>query len=264
MLGLRAKDHGCFIEEEDKRILFDTGYSDIFIKNAGKMDIDLRVLDYVVLSHGHSDHTWGMTHLMRLHTEAKTENQKVRTPIIVGHPLVLESKQANSIEIGSMVSKEKMERHFPPNLTKDPFWITDKLVFLGEITRIFDYEGKQVIGKIATEHGEEDDFVHDDTALVYKSAEGLVIMIGCAHSGICNIIEHAKKICGDERIVDVIGGFHLIEPDEPQLQQTVQYFEKLNPASVHACHCTDFRSKVALSHVANVVEVGVGLQIKYD
>lgn len=253
-----------FIETENQKILFDTGYSDIFIKNAQKMNIDLRDLDYVVLSHGHVDHTWGLTNLIRLHMEAKNENQNYNTPTIIGHPAVFESKLLHPIgEIGSMISREKLERHFPIHFSKEPFWITDKLVFLGEIKRSFDFEGKEAIGKIVTKQGEREDLVYDDTALVYKSSDGLVIIVGCAHSGICNIIEYAKEVCQEDRVADIIGGFHLLNPPEEQLEQTVQYLKKLKPNNLHASHCTDFHSKVALSKVAEIKEVGVGLKLEF-
>ena len=58
-----------------------------------------------------------------------------------------------------------------------------------------------------TDQGRVNDFVLDDTAIVYKSSEGLVIIVGCAHSGICNIIEYAKEVCQEERVVDIIGDF---------------------------------------------------------
>ncbi len=253
-----------FIEEDDKRILFDTGYSDAFIKNADKMRIDLRNLDYVVLSHGHVDHTWGLTHLIRLHMEAKNEEILHNTPKIIGHPVVFNTKLIDPVgEIGSILSHEKLSRHFPVRLTKEPLWLTDRLVFLGEIKRVFDFEGKDSIGQVVTDQGSVNDFVLDDTAIVYKSSEGLVIIVGCAHSGICNIIEYAKEVCQEERVVDIIGGFHLLNPPKEQLDNTARYIKDLKPTKLHACHCTDLHSKIALSTVAYLEEVGVGLQLSY-
>ncbi|MFJ8459413.1 MBL fold metallo-hydrolase [Lysinibacillus xylanilyticus] len=253
-----------FIEEDDKRILFDTGYSEVFIKNADKMRIDLRNLDYVVLSHGHLDHTWGLTHLIRLHMEAKNEAIISNTPKIIGHPLIFNTKLFDPVgEIGSIISHEKVSRHFPVQLTKEPLWLTDRLVFLGEIKRIFDFEGKDSIGQVVTDQGSVNDFVRDDTAIVYKSPKGLVIIAGCAHSGICNIIEYAKEVCQEERVVDIIGGFHLLNPTKAQLDNTVRYIKNLKPTKLHACHCTDLHSKIALSTVAVLEEVGVGLQLLY-
>jgi 7,8-dihydropterin-6-yl-methyl-4-(beta-D-ribofuranosyl)aminobenzene 5'-phosphate synthase len=104
----------------------------------------------------------------------------------------------------------------------------------------------------------------DDSALVYCSTKGLVIITGCSHSGICNIIEQAKKVCNENRVIDVIGGFHLLNPEKKQLEGTLEYFKKLQPETLHACHCTDLNSKIALSKVSNIQEVGVGLTLNYN
>src|SRR4051812_44647951 len=73
------------IEDDGKKILFDLGYSDLFIRNAEKMRIDLRTLDYVALSHGHNDHTWGMDPFIRLVSEAKLEQLPYKLPTIIAH-----------------------------------------------------------------------------------------------------------------------------------------------------------------------------------
>lgn len=73
-------------------------------------------------------------------------------------------------------------------------------------------------------------------------------------------MEHAKKVCGDDRIVDVIGGFHL---SDVQLNGTIDYFAKSSIQSIHACHCTDLGSKIALASVVEMVEVGVGLELEF-
>lgn len=95
------------------------------------------------------------------------------------------------------------------------------------------------------------------------SSGGLVIVTGCSHAGICNIVEQARRVCGEDRVIDIIGGFHLLEPSREQLQRTLEYMESLCPAAVHACHCTDLASKIALSQVVDLREVGVGLSLDY-
>jgi len=92
----------------------------------------------------------------------------------------------------------------------------------------------------------------------------LVIITGCSHSGICNIVEQAKKLCREEKVIDIVGGLHLLNPSDEQLRGTLEYLGKLGPDSMHACHCTDLRSKIALSKVVNIKEVGVGLILEYD
>ncbi len=253
-----------YIEQGGKRILLDAGYSDIFLKNAQKMNVDLRTLNYVVLSHGHLDHTWGLDPLVRLYTESHIEGIPYKKPTILAHPLAFFSKKLDDMEIGSLVSRDKLSQNFPVKLSKDPVWLTERILFLGEIERKNDFEGKNPIGSIMKPEGEEPDYLYDDTALAYKSSQGLVIITGCSHSGICNIVEQAKKLCKEERVIDIIGGLHLLDPSKEQLQGTLEYMKELNPKQMHACHCTDLNSKIALSKVVDLKEVGVGLVLEYE
>ena len=103
----------------------------------------------------------------------------------------------------------------------------------------------------------------DDSALAYETEQGMVVITGCSHAGICNILEYARKITGQDKIVDIIGGFHLLNPSREQMTGTLAYFKALNPGKVHACHCTDLKSRIELSKVVNLCEVGVGLELEY-
>lgn len=251
------------IEIEGKKILFDTGYTDAFIRNGQKMGVSFLNIDYIVISHGHTDHTWGLPFLIQHIIEGIIEGRTCKRPTLIAHPLICLTRIDDSIEIGSLLSEDKLNKHFNLSFTKKPLWITEKLVFLGEIERKNDFEAQKPIGKILKDGVAEDDYLLDDSALVYCSLEGLVIITACSHSGICNIIEYAKKVCADERILDIIGGLHLLNPEERQLEKTVEYFKHQNLRSLYACHCTDLYSKIALSRAANVKEVGVGMVLEY-
>jgi 7,8-dihydropterin-6-yl-methyl-4-(beta-D-ribofuranosyl)aminobenzene 5'-phosphate synthase len=253
------------IREGDKQTIFDVGYSDAFIINAKKMKLDLLQTDFIVFSHGHMDHTWGLDPLLKMYTEAKIEAVPFKKPTLVAHPSVFLTKSIDGLnEIGCTISERKLQQHVELKLSKEPVWLTDKLVFLGEIERLIEFEKMKPVGKIHRTTGMEDDFVVDDTALAYKGDHGLVIITGCSHSGICNIIEYAKKVGGEERVSEVIGGFHLMQPSQQQLKGTTEYFKKLGAKEVHACHCVDLGSKIALAKVANLKEVGVGLSLNYE
>ena len=253
-----------YIEDGNSKILFDAGYSSIFIENARKMEIDLLDIDYLVLSHGHLDHTWGIVPLIQLYTEARLEKQPHKNPQIALHPAALNSRVMDDTEIGCLLNPDKLIKHFDIKYTKAPYWLTENLVFLGEIPRKFDFENTEPVGKIETSGIYENDYLIDDSALAYKTSRGIVIITGCSHSGICNIAEYAKEVCNDSRIIDIIGGFHLQNPSKKQLKGTVEYMMKLNPKEVHACHCTDLYSKIELSKVLRLKEVGAGLQLKYE
>jgi 7,8-dihydropterin-6-yl-methyl-4-(beta-D-ribofuranosyl)aminobenzene 5'-phosphate synthase len=253
------------IEEGDTKVLFDVGYSDAFITNAHKLAINLLDIDFIVLSHGHLDHTWGLLPLIRLHAEARIEGLPTRRPVVVSHPLTFAPRRHEDLgEIGSLLNEESLARCFELRLSSEPVNLTPRLVFLGEIERISEHEAMKPIGMALVNDTEREDFLFDDSALAYRSPNGLVIITGCSHAGICNIVEQARRICGESRVIDIVGGLHLLNPPQKQLQATTDYLGALNPMAVHACHCTDLRSKIALSRVVNLEEVGSGLRLEYE
>ena len=252
-----------FIEEGGQRILFDCGYSDAFLKNASKMGIDLLNLDHLIFSHGHADHIWGLSPLMMHYSEAAGEGRALRKPTLLGHPDLFETRVVPGIgEIGALTTKEKVGGHFPVKLTEKPVQLSERLFFLGEIPRQNEFEAQHPIGTLKSTG--EPDFLMDDTALAWKGDDGLVIITGCSHAGICNITEHAKAVCGDDRVVDIVGGLHLLTPPQAQLKGTLDYIKGLGLKKLHACHCTDFPSRMALAEVAPQQEVGVGLSLSYS
>ena len=181
-----------YIEDGDRKILFDTGYSNAFVINAKKMNIDLEKVDTVVLSHGHNDHTGGLQYLSDL-------RQSIN---VYAHPEADEDKSYEGLDISMPVRFEQLNDNFKVTLSRKPLNITDKLVFLGEIERNW-----QQVAPL-----EEDD-LEDDTAMVYKGEKGLFIITGCSHSGIINICEYSKKVTGINRINGIIGGFHMLDND---------------------------------------------------
>lgn len=253
-----------FIEAEGKKVLFDLGYSDVFMINANKKGIHFYDLDTVAISHSHLDHTWGFDALIKMFTEMRFEQRPYKKPQLIAHPEAFISRTFDGgDEFGIMTRKDVLARYFDLVTRKEPLWLTENLVYLGEIPRENDFEARTPIGKIETSAGWQDDYMLDDTALAYRSSEGLVVITGCSHAGICNIVERAKEVCGERRVLDVIGGFHLQQPSAAQLNGTLQYFADLKPAVLHACHCTDLASKIALSQVAAIKEVGAGMVLKY-
>ena len=252
-----------YINDEGHEVLFDLGYSDIFIQNAEKMGVNLLQISDIVISHGHLDHTWGLEPLARRLNEARFEKSPCSRPRLVAHPKAFTSVVADdSNEFGSLMSADKLSKHFNLELSRKPVVITPRLTWLGEVPRNFAFENLQNFGQKDGENSV--DMVPDDSALVFTSEKGLVIITGCSHAGICNIVEYAKEVCGQEQIADIIGGLHLMNPPPEQLEGTLEYLGKQGLKDLHACHCTDLQSKIALSRVINVREVGVGLEISYS
>lgn len=260
-------EHGfsAYIEAEGCRVLFDTGCSDAVLNNAQKMKIDLLDLDYIVLSHGHLDHTGGLYHLIRLFSEAMLEDTACHLPKLIAHPRCFYPRPKPPLpDIGAVLTADEVQRILPLDLRKDTVVLTPNLFFMGEIDRKFSFE-KTLPGprRIVMPDGSvQEDQLIDDTSLAYRSRDGLVIITGCAHAGICNTVEYAKKVSGENRVLDIIGGLHL-RTEGAQLEGTLAYLKKQELTALHACHCTALPAKVALARVAPLQETGVGLRLEY-
>jgi 7,8-dihydropterin-6-yl-methyl-4-(beta-D-ribofuranosyl)aminobenzene 5'-phosphate synthase len=253
------------LETAGKKILFDTGLSGLFLANAEKLGIDLRDLDTLVFSHGHIDHTGGIPVLIRYLAGETPDGKAPRVPRLIAHPRCFWQKEKDSRKNGSLVNEGEVTRQFPATLSEKPVWITDDLVFLGEIPRRFAFEqgdpGTRLIQLPDGNTGP--DSLSDDTALAFRSAEGLVIITGCSHAGICNITEYAREVCGEKKVRDIIGGLHLLSPEPKRFIKTGKYLNRLHLNALHACHCTSLPAKLALADYCPMQEVGVGMKIEW-
>ncbi|MBP2625875.1 MAG: beta-lactamase domain protein [Firmicutes bacterium] len=223
-----------YIEDQSTNILFDTDCSALFLENAHKLDIDLFKTEYIILSHGHYDHTLGLKHLLNMYRSANTI--PTSKPILLTHPLSFNQRTTDSKEMGCNIAEAEPIDFFLIHKSKDPVWITDNLVFLGEIKRKFSYEGNHTIELIIKNDIAVANSMEDDTALAYKSSQGLVIITGCSHSGICSIVEQAKQICQDDRVLAIIGRLHLRKPLTEQLNGITAYLHQANVQDLYACH----------------------------
>ena len=251
-----------FIEADGRRVLFDTGYSDAFLVNARRKGIDLLRLDWIALSHGHSDHTWGLDMLLR-HYDVMEGAERTRASL-VAHPKALETKRHRGIpEFGTLLAEEKLSSYFDLVLTDQPTWLSDSLVALGEIERVTDFETPTTLGQ-RLEGGEfVADDIPDDTALAYVTKTGLVVIAGCAHAGICNTVEQAKRVTGVDTVRAVLGGFHLQKARPERLDPTADYLAALDLEGLWCCHCTDLAAKIGLAAKCPVREVGSGLTLEF-
>lgn len=255
----------ALIEEDGGKVLFDLGYSDVFLRNAMKMGQSLLDLEYVVLSHGHLDHTWGLVHLVMALTEAEIEKREYRRPELVAHPDVFLTKQSGKVpESGALLSEAKCREHFGLNLSRKPLWLSDDLVFLGEIPRRFEFEPQETGRKLRRDGAIEPDMMADDSALAWRGKDGLVVITGCSHSGICNIVAHAREVCREDQVQDIVGGFHLMKAPESRLDAMIGALRDMGVARMHPCHCTGFHAIHRLAEAFQVEETGSGLVSDYS
>lgn len=259
-------EHGfsAYIEDDGVQVLYDTGYSDAFIKNAVKLGIDLTTIDYVVISHGHYDHSGGLKHLMAYYEKMPVYRKP--TLLIADEDIFLKKFNfAVERKTGMDVTREELEKFFEVKVTSEPYKLTERLYFLGKAERINQYECRIPQNKKWKNGEYVDDFIDEDVQLAYLHKDGGVsIVTGCSHSGICNIISHARKVTGAEKVHSVIGGLHLQKPAKDLLRFTLDFVEEADIDSLYACHCTDFPTRLDLAKVSNVCETGVSLVLNWD
>jgi 7,8-dihydropterin-6-yl-methyl-4-(beta-D-ribofuranosyl)aminobenzene 5'-phosphate synthase len=218
-------EHGLsyLVEHDGRKILFDTGQSDLFLKNAGLLNISIEPADIIVLSHGHFDHGNGLGHL--------------KGGQLICHPGCFAKRYRGKDMgyIGLAKSKEELASAFDLITSAEPYRISEKIIFLGEIPRLTDFESKNT--SFVLEDGSPD-FVMDDSALALILPDGLFIITGCGHAGVVNTLEHARNVTSVEKIFGVMGGFHLKE-DGIQLRGTINYLKEMGVRHILPSHCTE-------------------------
>jgi 7,8-dihydropterin-6-yl-methyl-4-(beta-D-ribofuranosyl)aminobenzene 5'-phosphate synthase len=252
-----------FIETDDAKVVFDTGYSPVFLSNARKMGIDLTDITAVAISHGHNDHTYGLPALGKL-----LLRKGKRVPVML-HPAGLEKKywrnnDGSLEEIGMPVSREALDLYFDVTPMEKVTKLGDRLYFMGAVPRVYP-EANESIGLIVNQDNElVPDFVQDDTAIVFDGAEGLVVINGCAHSGLVNILHYTRELFPGKPIAAVIGGFHMLSKDPKWLKDMADKIKTYEPKNIYPCHCTDEASRAYLRGQFQVGATGVGTVLTFE
>jgi 7,8-dihydropterin-6-yl-methyl-4-(beta-D-ribofuranosyl)aminobenzene 5'-phosphate synthase len=223
-----------------RSILFDFGLSERgALANAQALNVDLSGVEALVLSHGHMDHTGGFQSLVRA-------VGKPGIPLVV-HPAVFRQRRfvrlSESLRADMLPFSREDVAVAGVNIieTREAYPLLDGyLLFLGEIPRRTEFERGMPNARFE-ENGEEKwDPIEDDTGVAaHVKGKGLVVLSGCAHSGIVNTVNHARALTGVETVYAVMGGFHLTGPAlAAAIQPTAQALKNIAPKYVVPCHCT--------------------------
>jgi len=230
------------VETDDLKILLDTCASISVPNNAPILGVDLSTIDRIVLSHGHYDHTGGLKGVLA----------KTGAVDIIAHPDIWSAKYIRfgeqDVYIGIPFSRGELEALGASfTLSKEPVWITDDIVTTGEIPMVTEYE--EIEPNLYVKEGGElvPDPLLDDRALIIKTHEGLVVILGCGHRGVINTLRHAQEVTGVELIHTVIGGTHLIQASEERILLTAAALQELGVQRVGVSHCTGLPAAVMLA-----------------
>ena len=229
-------EHGLafHIQAGSRRLLFDTGQTDLFLRNARQLCLDLKTVGAIVLSHGHYDHTGGLK-------RAREEAPNARLFL---HPSAASAKfSANAdgrIRTVGMAETSLRAVHEAG----------DSVVWTTKPTEVL--EGIFVTGEIPRQNGFEDtggrffldeacaqpDPLMDDQALFFDTPEGLVAILGCGHAGVVNTLEYIQQITNGRPIYALLGGMHLLTAGPERMAKTIETFRRLRIQRIAPAHCT--------------------------
>ncbi|QDU58927.1 MBL fold metallo-hydrolase [Aeoliella mucimassa] len=238
-------EHGLafWIEVDDQRLLFDTGQtSETLCHNAACLGIDLRTVKSVVLSHGHYDHTGGLKEVLHQATR----------PRLFLHPAALEprySRRSNgttsAIGIRGGLTEVDWQRRAELVWTEQPTQILDGVTVTGGVPRATEFEntgGDFYLDSDCTRI----DTIPDDQALFFDTAEGTVVLLGCAHAGVINTLEYIQQLTDGKPLHAVIGGMHLLNASSDRMERTIRSLTSLGVQMIAPAHCSGGRSAARL------------------
>jgi 7,8-dihydropterin-6-yl-methyl-4-(beta-D-ribofuranosyl)aminobenzene 5'-phosphate synthase len=230
------------VETDNEKILFDTGASISTAHNARILGKDLSKVSKIALSHGHFDHTGGLGDVLR-----RTGNVEV-----IAHPDVWSLKYVRYGEyegyVGIPFRREELETLGASfNLSQEPVQITDEIMTTGVVPMVTDYEEVDPIMFVKEGNTLQPDPLADDLSLIIKTEQGLVVLLGCAHRGIINILRRAQELVPGQPIDTVIGGAHLMFSPPEKVERTIRDLKEIGIRRLGCSHCTGFAPTVRLA-----------------
>lgn len=267
----------ALVEADGRRLLFDAGaHTDVVLKNARSLGVDLSTVPNVVLSHSHSDHVGGFMTLRRA-VVTKTPDALARThvgegmfysrtsrvPRVEGNPMIAIKAEYEATG-GAFVT------HTKPVQLQPGVWLT------GPVPRKFPERNWSGGGQVTTPTGVGEDNLPEDMALVIDTDQGLVVLTGCGHAGVVNTLEHARAVVRPARVHGLVGGIHLFAAKEETLVWTAEKLRGFGVENLLGAHCTGIevvyrlRADLGLDRAHAVVgavgasfELGKGINPRY-
>jgi 7,8-dihydropterin-6-yl-methyl-4-(beta-D-ribofuranosyl)aminobenzene 5'-phosphate synthase len=237
-------EHGfaALIEtDQGAPVLFDTGQGATLLHNARRMNKNLAVVQKVLISHGHYDHAGGLMPLLN----------ETGPKLVYGHPGIFsyrcrQKDNGERLDIGIPYSRTELESAGASfDLSKEFRQISPGLYLTGEIPRVNAFEAGD-LELYSDINYSRIDTAPDDQSLVLDTEKGLVVVLGCCHSGIVNTLDHIEKIIGRNDFYAVIGGTHLGFCSQDQLDKTVTGLIRKKISKLAASHCTGFKASARL------------------
>lgn len=237
-------EHGLalWLSVGSERILFDAGQSALLTDNAKELGIDLGAVGTILISHGHYDHCGGMADALlkasgdvTVHMHPKAIEPKYR----------LASAGVRDIGMPSSCRAALLRREVCLRTSASPAEIAPGVFMTGEIPRAHPEEQTDE-GFRADAAGQRPDLLQDDQALFLETPSGTIVLLGCAHAGVINTLEHIRRLTDGRPFHTVFGGMHLGSASDARIAWTVESLRQFSIARLYPAHCTGARATAAL------------------
>jgi 7,8-dihydropterin-6-yl-methyl-4-(beta-D-ribofuranosyl)aminobenzene 5'-phosphate synthase len=242
-----AGEHGfsAFIETDRGNYLFDTGGGRTVVENSLALNKDLRTVKRIFLSHGHNDHTGGLPQVLNLRGPVDVH---VHPDIFTDRMAIRKEGGRESRRFAGMIYKRSYLEFLGARFILNPdFHEVEEGMFLtGEVPRNTTFEKndpklfREVDGKIVP------DALPDDQSLILDTGKGLILVFGCAHSGMINIINHVTEKMKKDHFLAILGGTHLDFLTPEQLEESIRCLKEMKVDRIGVSHCTGFRGAFRL------------------
>lgn len=238
-------EHGLsvFLETDSGNYLLDTGRGKTVVNNSLALGLDLKTIKGIILSHHHLDHTGGLMSVL----EVKKGTD------IYAHPDLFKKSYNNSNGkeryLGIPFTREALESMGARfRLCSQFSEIQPGFYLTGEVPRVTDYEKGDEHLVVKTGNGYVIDSLLDDQSVVIETEKGLLVILGCCHSGIINTLNYIVDKMGQSHIYAVIGGTHLGPVSNDQRQKSIDALQDYDMERLGVCHCTGLETSVQLAN----------------
>ena len=238
--GIGEWGFAAVVDVNGQRLLFDTGSRvETVLRNAEELKVDLASITDVVLSHHHGDHTGGLLTLRRA-LSSKNPTALSRAHVATGIFLPRRDDGAGDSEANPMPAARvayeatgaKMVEHAKAEKLAPGVWLT------GPVARRFPEQNWPKGTRVVTPDGMAEDTLPEDMSLVVDTGDGLVVITGCGHAGIGNILAQAREMVPGVPVRAVVGGLHLLDADEKSLAWTAERMREAGVKQLLGAHCT--------------------------
>ena len=241
--ALRAEyGFSALVEVDGRKFLYDTGSRDALLYNAEALRMPVEECEGVIISHGHFDHTGALMAAV----------QKWKLKKLYAHSNLFAERYSVDApdklrEISCVFTEQELQAAGVDWIKTDTFTeIADNVYVTGQIPRVYPYENTGGNFVVRCGGALEKDKLPDDMGMVIRHPDGLILISGCAHAGLLNMMRYAMEQTGETRILAFIGGTHLMTASKERLEKTVEEIKRMGVQHLHPAHCTGFAASAYL------------------